>query len=674
MSSAESGTKHHRVTGAGLLVTLGIIYGDIGTSPLYVLSAIFSGRKVTEELVLGALSCVFWTLTLLTTIKYVTVTLRADNKGEGGIFSLYTLVRRRSKWLLMPAIIGGCALLADGMITPPISVSSAVEGLDYLVPGIPTVKIVIIILSILFFVQQFGTNVVGRFFGPMMLVWFGMLAVLGVWHLSRNPAVLKAMNPWYAWNLMANYPQGFFILGAVFLCTTGAEALYTDLGHCGRQNIRVSWTFVKVALLLNYFGQGSLLLDLAGQTISADGKTWLGLTPFYSMMPHWFLPLGIIIATVATIIASQALISGAYTLIAEAIRLNLWPKVRIKYPSLLKGQIYVPSANRLLWFGCILVTLYFQKAANMEAAYGLTITFNMLMTTMLLGVFLKQRGNSWLLVLSAVVGFLSIELTFLVANLDKFAHGGYVSLIMGLGFFVVIWSWYAARKIRNRYTEFVRLEEYYDTLHNLSHDTSVGKYSTNLVYMTSANNKYEIEWKVIYSLLYKQPKRADIYWFVHVDVTDEPYTRSCVVDVLVPNDVIRVDFKLGFRVEPRINQYFRRVVTELVQRGIVDITSRYSSLHDKNIIGDFRFVVLDRVLTHDNELNFYEKIVTALHKLWKALCPGEEKAFGLDTSIVEVERVPLIVSKPREFSLDIVLSSGESDSSPAIRSGSSAAN
>jgi KUP system potassium uptake protein len=653
----ESGNKHHRVTAAGLLVSLGIIYGDIGTSPLYVLSAIFSGRKVSEDLVLGSLSCVFWTLTLLTTIKYVIVTLRADNKGEGGIFSLFTLVRRRGRWLLIPAVIGGCALLADGMITPPISVSSAIEGLDYLIPGIPTVKIVLVILTLLFFVQQFGTNVVGRFFGPIMLVWFGMLAALGVWHLSRNPHVLVAMNPYYAWHLLVHYPQGFFILGAVFLCTTGAEALYTDLGHCGRQNIRVSWAFVKVALLLNYFGQGSLLLDLTGQTITADGKTWLGLTPFYSMMPHWFLPIGIGIATIAAIIASQALISGAFTLIAEAIRLNLWPKVRIKYPSILKGQIYVPSANRLLWFGCILVTLYFQRAANMEAAYGLTITFNMLMTTMLLGVFMRQRGHGWLLVGAMLAGFLSIELTFLVANLDKFSHGGYVSLIMGLCFFVVIWSWYAARKIRNRYVEFVRLEEYYDTLHDLSHDSSIGKHATNLVYMTSANNKYEIEWKVIYSLLYKQPKRADIYWFVHVDVTDEPYTRACTVDVLVPNDVIRVDFKLGFRVEPRINQYFRKVVTELVQKGIVDITSRYASLHEKNIIGDFRFVVLDRVLTHDNELNFYEKIVTSLHRLWKAMCPGEERAFGLDTSIVEVERVPLIVSKPREFSLDIQLSS-----------------
>ena len=648
--------RHEKVTIAGLLISLGIIYGDIGTSPLYVLSAVCNGKVLTRDLIYGALSCVFWTLILVTTLKYVIVTLRADNKGEGGIFSLYTLVRRRSKWLIVPAIIGGCALLADGMITPPISVSSAIEGLEYLIPGIPTVKIVLIILTFLFFVQQFGTNAVGKAFGPMMLVWFGMLAVLGILHIRQHPEVLHALNPYYAYHLLTTYPKGFFILGAVFLCTTGAEALYTDLGHCGRGNIRVTWGFVLTALLLNYLGQGAYLIGHEGEMVSLEGKMAAGLTPFYALMPPWFLPFGIVIATTATIIASQALISGTYTLIAEAIRLNLWPKVRIKFPSMLKGQIYVPSANRILWLGCCAVTLYFQKAANMEAAYGLAITLNMIVTSLLLSVWLRMHGTRIPLVAVTLGGFLAIETSFLIANLDKFSHGGYVSLVMGLGFFTVIWSWYAARKIRNRYVEFVRLEDYYDTLHNLSNDGSIGKYATNLVYMTSANNKYEIEWKIIYSLLYKQPKRADIYWFVHVDVTDEPYTRSCTVDVLIPNDVIRVDFKLGFRVEPRVNQYFRKVVTELVQKGVVDITSRYSSLHEKNIIGDFRFIVLDRVLTHDNELNFYEKIVTSLHWLWKTMCPGEEKAFGLDTSIVEVERVPLIVSKPREFNLEITLS------------------
>lgn len=648
---AQNGS-HHRLSAAGLIVALGIIYGDIGTSPLYVFSAIAGRRVITEDLILGGLSCVFWTLTLITTIKYVTVTLRADNHGEGGIFSLYTLVRRRSRWLIIPGVIGGCALLADGMITPPISVSSAVEGLEALMPNIPTVKIVVVILTGLFIFQQFGTSIVGRWFGPIMFVWFTMIAAFGLMHLIRNPAVLKALNPYYAYHLLAEYPHGFWILGAVFLCTTGAEALYTDLGHCGLRNIQVSWIFVKISLLLNYFGQAAFMLTLNGQTLDASGKTAAGLTPFYSLMPAWFLPAGIFIATIAAIIASQAIISGAFTLIAEAIRLNLWPKVRIKYPSNLKGQIYVPSANRILWIGCIAVILWFQRASNMEAAYGLAITFDMMMTTTLLAVFLASRSKTMVTPLTAFFGFLAIEVSFLIANLEKFSHGGWVTLVIGILLFLTMWSWYSARKIRNRLVEFVQLSDYFDILHELSHDTSVPKYATNLVYLTSANNPGEIEWKVIYSLFYKQPKRADVYWLVHVDVTDEPYTMAYKIDVLVPNDVIRIDFKLGFRVEPRINQFFRKAVSALVEEGVVDITSRYASLHQKNILGDFRFIIFDRVLSHDNQLNIYERLVTTVYRVLKSVCPTEEKAFGLDTSIVEIERVPLIVSKPREFQLE----------------------
>ncbi|MBL8035688.1 MAG: KUP/HAK/KT family potassium transporter [Leptospiraceae bacterium] len=648
---AQNGS-HHRLSAAGLIVALGIIYGDIGTSPLYVFSAIAGRRVITEDLILGGLSCVFWTLTLITTIKYVTVTLRADNHGEGGIFSLYTLVRRRSRWLIIPGVIGGCALLADGMITPPISVSSAVEGLEALMPNIPTVKIVVVILTGLFIFQQFGTSIVGRWFGPIMFVWFTMIAAFGLMHLIKNPAVLKALNPYYAYHLLAEYPHGFWILGAVFLCTTGAEALYTDLGHCGLRNIQVSWIFVKISLLLNYFGQAAFMLTLNGQTLDASGKTAAGLTPFYSLMPAWFLPAGIFIATIAAIIASQAIISGAFTLIAEAIRLNLWPKVRIKYPSNLKGQIYVPSANRILWIGCIAVILWFQRASNMEAAYGLAITFDMMMTTTLLAVFLASRSKTMVTPLTAFFGFLAIEVSFLIANLEKFSHGGWVTLVIGILLFLTMWSWYSARKIRNRLVEFVQLSDYFDILHELSHDTSVPKYATNLVYLTSANNPGEIEWKVIYSLFYKQPKRADVYWLVHVDVTDEPYTMAYKIDVLVPNDVIRIDFKLGFRVEPRINQFFRKAVSALVEEGVVDITSRYASLHQKNILGDFRFIIFDRVLSHDNQLNIYERLVTTVYRVLKSVCPTEEKAFGLDTSIVEIERVPLIVSKPREFQLE----------------------
>ena len=417
----------HKLSAAGLLVTLGIIYGDIGTSPLYVVKEIITDRVISKELIYGALSCIFWTLTLQTTLKYVIITLRADNNGEGGIFSLYALIRRRKPYLIFPAIVGGCALLADGIITPPISVASAVEGLRMIEANIPTLPIVLVIITLLFFIQRVGTTIVGKAFGPMMLIWFSMLAILGLMSMTHDPKILASLNPYYAYNLLVNYPEGFWLLGAVFLCTTGAEALYSDLGHCGRKNIRVSWIFVKIALVLNYLGQGAWLLQF-------EGKSFHDLNPFFSIMPSWFLLPGIIIATAAAIIASQALISGSFTLISEALRLNVWPKVTVKYPTETKGQLYVPSANWILWLGCIGVVLYFKESANMGAAYGLAITIAMLMTTFLLSNYLRKiKAPRWFVGIILLV-YLSIEMAFLVANLQKFSHGGWVTLLISLGF------------------------------------------------------------------------------------------------------------------------------------------------------------------------------------------------------------------------------------------------
>src|SRR5215212_4083251 len=418
-------SSHNRVTAAGLLIALGIIYGDIGTSPLYVLNAIISGKAITEELIIGCLSLIIWTLTLQTTIKYVMLTLQADNRGEGGIFSLFALVRRRKKWLVIPAMIGGAALLADGMITPPISVTSAIEGLKQ-VPAMAGISqktiiyIVIGILSVLFFIQQFGTAFIGKFFGPIMSVWFLMLATLGILHLPDELHILKAFNPYYAIKLLTTYPNGFYILGGVFLCTTGAEALYSDLGHCGKWNIRYSWIFVKSCLILNYLGQGAWLLSQHnGELVSAD-MIEIGFNPFYGMMPHWFLYFGIAIATAATIIASQALISGSFTLVSEAIRLNLWPKLKINYPTEAKGQLYVPATNMLLFVGCIGIVLYFKKASNMEAAYGLAITVTMIATSVLFANYLVIRRTKKRFIYLYLLIYLTIELSFLYANMDKF--------------------------------------------------------------------------------------------------------------------------------------------------------------------------------------------------------------------------------------------------------------
>jgi KUP system potassium uptake protein len=642
-------SSQNKVTVAGLLIALGIIYGDIGTSPLYVLNAITSGKMITDKLVVGSVSLIIWTLTLQTTIKYVILTLQADNRGEGGIFSLFALVRRRRKWLVIPAMIGGAALLADGMITPPISVTSAIEGLKQ-VPVLSNIGqwtiiyIVIGILSILFFLQQFGTAFIGRSFGPVMLLWFCMLATLGIYHISDHVTVFKAFNPYYGIELLINYPEGFYILGGVFLCTTGAEALYSDLGHCGKWNIRYSWIFVKTSLILNYLGQGAWLLqNYNGKTITSDliGE---GFNPFYGVMPHWFLYFGIAIATAAAIIASQALISGSFTLISEAIRLNLWPKFRINYPTEARGQLYIPAINLLLFIGCIGIVLFFQKASNMEAAYGLAITLCMIATSILFANYLVMHRTEPFLVYLYLGVYFTIEGSFLFANMEKFPHGGYVAVIMGGLLFLIMFDWYKARKIKNRYIEFVRLENYIPKIQELSNDRTVAKFATHLVYLTSSDNYKEIEHKIIYSILNKKPKRADIYWFVHVVTLDDPYTSEYQVKHIIPNDIIRVDFRLGFRVQPRLNILFRKVVEELVKNNEVNITSRYESLERNNVVGDFQFIVLEKYLSQDNELPMGERIIMDLHFWLKDISLSEERGFGLDPSNVTVEKFPLVVS------------------------------
>jgi KUP system potassium uptake protein len=642
---ASGHINHSKVTAAGLLVTLGIIFGDIGTSPLYVMSAIIGQHTIDAGLVLGGISCIFWTLTLQTTVKYIILTLRADNKGEGGIFSLYALVRKMHiKWLAFPAMIGGAALLADGIITPPISVSSAIEGLLVINPDIQTIPIVIGIIFFLFFIQQFGTKFVGRFFGPIMLVWFGMLFVLGVKEILNYPIVFKAINPYYAINLLTMYPSGFWILGAVFLCTTGAEALYSDLGHCGRNNIRVSWIFVKIALLANYFGQGAWLLEHTGTTLG-------DIKPFYAVMPEWFLPFGIAVATMAAIVASQALISGTFTLINEGMRLDFLPKGRIEYPTDLRGQLYIPTINWLLCLGCIGIVLYFEESSKMEAAYGLAIVLTMLMTTTLLCHYLYLKKYSKVLIGAIFVAFMTIEISFLIANLSKFAHGGYVTVFIAFTILAIMWVWNEARKIRTSLVEFVKFKDYYDIIHDVSKDETIPKYSTHLVYLTSANNESEVENKIIYSILQKQPKRADIYWLVHVDVIDEPYTMEYKVNELINDNIIYIRFRIGFRIEPRINLMFRQVVRELVENKEVDITSRYTSLLKNHMNGDFRFIVMEKFLSYENTLNLFTKVILNLYFLMKKMSLSEEKAFGLDTSSVTVEKVPLIVTPPGSYKL-----------------------
>ncbi len=648
-----------KISAAGILITLGIIFGDIGTSPLYVFQAIVGDRVVEDRLVYGGISCVFWTLTLQTTFKYIVLTLQADNKGEGGIFSLFALVRRYRHWLYFPAIIGAGTLLADGIITPPISVASAIEGLNgvkglekIIVPGNGlTVGIVIAILSLLFFFQRFGTKVVGSSFGPIMLIWFTMIMVLGIHEVAQYPAILKAFNPYYAVELLTRYPKGFWLLSAVFLCTTGAEALYSDLGHCGRKNIQVSWIFVKIALLASYFGQGAWLLNSGMKSIyDIPSKTLLN--PFYEMMPHWFLLTGVIIATLATIIASQALISGSFTLISEAVSLNFWPKITIKFPSNIKGQIYIPSINWILWVGCLAVMLYFRDSTSMQAAYGFSITIAMLMTTTLMFYYMKfVKKWAAILIGAILVIFIMVESSFFITNANKITQR-WMFLIFEFGIIFTMYVWFRARKITNRFLNFISLNEQIPALKELSCDQSVPKYATHLVYLTKANNLRSVEQKIIASIFGKQPKRADVYWFVHIDRTDEPYTMEYSIQEIEEDKVMRVDFRLGFRIQTRINLFFKIVIEDMLQHHELHLKeSKYEAMQKYKIAADIRYVIIDRFLSVENEFSLKDGFILNAYFSIKQLSQSDKKAFGLDTTDTQIEMIPLVVTPPSHIDL-----------------------
>jgi KUP system potassium uptake protein len=634
--------KHHsgieKVSFAGLIITLGIVFGDLGTSPLYTMSAIIgASTEFSRELIFGALSCIFWTLTLQTTIKYVIITLRADNHGEGGIFALFALIKKKNNWVAILTMIGGSALLADGIITPSITVTSAVEGLKLISPHIPVVPVVLSILTILFFFQQFGTGFMGKVFGPVMLLWFTMLAILGLNFLVNDPSIFAAINPIYAIRFITEFPNAVILLGAVFLATTGAEALYSDLGHCGIKNIRISWVFVKISLLLNYFGQGAYLLNHLDHMNSAN--------PFFAIMPAWFLLPGVIIATAAAIIASQALISGSYTLISEAVSLNIWPKIRISYPTDIKGQVYVPFVNWFLWIACTFVVIYFGESSKMEAAYGLSITITMIMTTSLLAYHLRSRKVHMAYIILLLTVFLSIEGTFLYANLHKFANGGWLTIALALLFFVVMYGWYFGRKIKNKYISFVNLNKDPGIFRALSADTSVPKIATNLIYITKANRRDQIESKIMYSIFNKHPKRANTYWFLHIDNLETPNTFEYVIHHVIPGVLIKVDFRLGFKIERKINLYFKEIIDDLVKSGEISMVSQYDSLKSHNIPADCLYVNLDRILISDYQLPLQQSFIMAIHNFIRKVSINDVKALGLDSSNVIEEKVPIVIEQ-----------------------------
>ena len=646
----------NKVTTASLMIALGIIYGDIGTSPLYALRAVIGerpiGGEMGEMLVYGGVSCIFWTLFFQTTVKYVFLTLTADNQGEGGVFSLYALIRRYGKYLAVPTILGATTLLADGIITPPISVASAIEGLNsvhglenIIVPGNHlTIGIVVIILTGLFFFQRYGTQSIGKAFGPIMSLWFTVMLVFGVYEIRHYPGVLAALNPYYAYQFLAHYPKGFWLLGAVFLCTTGAEALYSDLGHCGIKNIRLTWIFVKASLVLNYLGQAAYVIHLKTPTLQ-------GGNPFFDMLPHWFLLPGIIIATFATIIASQALISGSFTLISEAMNLNFWPRVKVHQPTDLKGQIYIPSVNSILWFGCILMILYFKTSSAMEAAYGFSITVAMLMTTYLLGFFLLYR-KKWnkFLVFAILAVFLIIELSFFIANVAKIKER-WMFLFFELFIFMTMYIWYYARKTNNRFMKFVEIGKYTALMKELSADVLIPKYSTHLIYLSKANNKAQIEEKIIKSIFSKNPKRADVYWFLHINRVEEPYTMTYDVLELVENKIIKVNLNIGFRIQPKTELYFKNIIKELIEQKELNLHILADGSSKYNVEPDYKFVLVEKYFSVENELPIRDVLMLKSFFMLKTLGLSDIKFFGLDKSDVVIEQFPLVYHAPHQITL-----------------------
>ena len=630
-----------RLTFLGVIITIGIIFGDIGTSVLYVMKSFVNNTDTTmnENLVLGFVSLIFWVMTLQTTTKYVMIALKADNKGEGGVFSLFALIKNKTRRsVAFLAMLGGATLLADGIITPAITVTSAVEGLHDIMPSINTNDVIVLVLIIFIFIfsfQRFGTKKIGSLFGPIMSLWFLSLLFWGIKSISTRPEILKAINPKYVYQLLINYPGVFILLGAVFLCVSGAEDLYVDLGHCGRENVRMAWFSVKVCLLANYFGQAAYLLS----TNYSAAKN-----PFFAIVPDSFIVFQVVLATLAAIIASQSLITGSFTLISEAIKLNLFPKLMIKYPTELKGQVYVSAVNIILFICSSCVVLFFRTSSNMEAAYGLSISITMFVTTLLLSIYLYKVKNNKFFALIFLMFFGIEELLFLYANSLKFINGGYITVIIALLIFTIMFIWYKGTEIKERESQYLTVKNYTKQLLQLSMDKNIPKYATNLVYLTGAKQEEDVDYAVLYSILNKQPKRANVYFFVHINVLDEPYKREYKVTKFSDKKIFKITFNLGFREGQRVNMFMRQVIADLLENKELELQPTKYNLRGKaETVGDFRFVLIEEVLGNSNGLSSFDNFIMGLRLKLKKITVTPEKWFGLDTSVITKEAVPLNV-------------------------------
>ena len=645
--------SHHssfeRASAAGFLIALGIVYGDIGTSPLYTMQSLVENQggleAVSENFILGSISLIFWTLTLITTMKYVIIALKADNHHEGGIFSLYTLVRKMARWLMIPALIGGATLLSDGALTPAVTVTSAVEGLksvpalqDYYGNQSLVIVTTLVILTLLFSIQRYGTGFVGKVFGPVMLIWFSFLGISGFLNSLTDLSVFKAINPYYAINLLLSPEnrQGIFILGSVFLATTGAEALYSDMGHVGRGNIYISWPLVKVCILLSYFGQGAWIL--------ANKDSGIELNPFFASIPSFLSVFVVVLATLAAIIASQALISGSFTLVSEAMRLKIFPTFRITYPGQSLGQLYIPVINWGLWLITCGIVLHFRTSAHMESAYGLAITITMLMTTVLLTFFLLQRGVKPILAYVSMAFFAMIESIFFIASAVKFLHGGYVVVLIATLIIALMFIWHEGNQIAAGYIHLLDLQDYKEQLGQLRQDDGYPLFLTNVVYLTNRMKGSMIDQSILYSILDKRPKKARVYWFVKVNVTDEPYTNDYKVDMLGTDYLVQVELFLGFRMRQDVPRYLRTIVQDLMDSGRLPKQHQDYTISPGRVVGDFRFIVLEERVVNPIAIKPFERFILQTKATIKRVTATPIRWFGLQFTEASTEVVPLVLS------------------------------
>ena len=646
--------KKKNISFAMFLVTIGIVYGDIGTSPMYVMKSILEGNggigQVQEPIIIGSLSLVIWTITLLTTIKYVLIAMKADNHGEGGIFSLYTLVKGHGRWLIVPAMLGGAALLADGLLTPAVTVTTAVEGLRSInimnqflgETEWKVVFITLIIISALFLVQRAGTSTIGKAFGPVMVVWFSFLGINGLLHIFSFPMVLKAFNPLYAVQVLISplNKQGFMILGSVFLATTGAEALYSDMGHVGKENIFFSWPFVKISLILNYLGQGAWII----RSIGSDALLHVeDLNPFFQMLPEFLRPFAVILGALAAIIASQALITGSYTLVSEAIQLDMLPHLEIRYPSDTKGQLYIGTVNMILWIGCSMVVLYFRSGTRMESAYGLAITVTMLMTTLLISVYLRKLRGQGILSWVVLIVFGSIETVFFVSSLGKFFHGGYVTVILTLLLLSLELVWYRGTTLEQKYKTVLNIKDYIPLLKELRSDDSIPYLADNLVYLDNSRSFKTIDRDILYSILDKDPKRAKAYWFVNVHVLNKPDEKYYEVETYGTDFIYRIHLNLGFRCRPRVNVYLRQIVEDLSKNGKLPNQNKKYSIYGPSDTGTFRFCAIHKSVSTMTELSSADERILHIKYAIRGIAGSKVRWYGLDTSVLITEHVPLII-------------------------------